>query len=297
MGWKSTNDAKVDPSGIKQYIPGLEVRVHCCRYWKLNEWEFQNLSFPFWRLYYNTIPGARIRFRGKITELTPGRAILIPPHTAFSTQLKGNPHESLSGNRIASTDELEKVEAMGMVDHLFIHFNLGTHYDHLHPAIFTFENDELALEILHQIRRGIIDQVANPSLSLTLLIYKLIAHLVTNIPENGWKEKTADVRVQKAIDYIEIHYKEVINNELLAQKAHMACNSFLRLFKQTTGLTIQQYIQKKRIEKAVIMMHDPQASIDLVSEKCGFSDRQHFSKVFKRVVKIPPAQYRKVQIM
>jgi AraC-like DNA-binding protein len=188
------------------------------------------------------------------------------------------------------------LKEMGMVDHLFIHFNLGFQYDHLYPAIFEFSVDDQTLKLLNEIRYSIIEQFTILPFSLMLQIYSLILMLVSKIPAEKWKERTTDNRVLKVIDIIDIHFKESLSNDVLSEKAAMSPNSFLRLFKASTGSTLQQYVQNKRIEKAILMMHHNQdAAIEQIAEKCGFSDRHHFSKVFKRIVKVAPAQYRKMQ--
>jgi len=296
MGWKSNNDAKVDPSGIKQQFSDIGLRLHCCRYWKLNEWEFNDLSLPFWRLYYNSIEGAKVCFKNKVVELNAEKVILIPPYTPFSTSLKPIKTESLSGNRIASVEELIGIREMGMVDHLFIHFNLGFQHDHLFPFIFEFNVDNQTQILLDEIRFSIIEMYSDLPFKLMLQIYSLILMLVSKIPEECWKEKTTDNRVLKVINFIDINFKKPLSNEIFAEKVAMSPNSFLRLFKATTGFTLKQYLQNKRIEKAILMMHHNQyAAIEQIAEECGFSDRHHFSKVFKRIVKVAPAQYRKTQ--
>jgi AraC-like DNA-binding protein len=296
MGWKSANDSKVDPSGIKQHFTDIGIKLHCCRYWKLNEWEFNDLSFPFWRLYYNSIEGAKVSFKNKVVELTADKVVIIPPYTSFSTSLKQMNTESLSGNRIALVKELGSLKEMGMVDHLFVHFNLGFQHDHLFPTIFEFNVDNQTQILLDEIRFSVIDQYSEVSFQLSLQIHSLILQMISKIPAENWKERTTDNRVLKIIDFIDNHFKEPLSNEILAEKATMSPNSFLRLFKATTGYTLQQYLQNKRIEKAILMMHHNQdAAIEQIAEKCGFSDRHHFSKVFKRIVKVAPAQYRKTQ--
>jgi AraC-like DNA-binding protein len=73
----------------------------------------------------------------------------------------------------------------------------------------------------------------------------------------------------------------------------MATNSFARLFKNIMQLTVQQYIQQKRIEKAIMLFHHSSLEIDEISGECGFYDRHHFSNVFKKQTGFAPAKYRK----
>ena len=87
-------------------------------------------------------------------------------------------------------------------------------------------------------------------------------------------------------------YAKTLMNDDLAAQAAMAPNSFLRLFRTEMGLTLQRYVQKVRIEKALMEMHNTNMSIEQIAMECGFSDRHHFSKVFKQVTGMPPGQFR-----
>lgn len=295
MGIKTSNDVKVDPSAIKQHFTNINIRIHCCRYWKLSEWEFNNLSFPFWRMYYNTIEGARITFNEEEVNLDESVVVLIPPYTPFSTSLKHSSNESLSGSLIESEIEFMQLRRSGMVDHLFIHFNLGFQYDRVAPGIYQFHTHHQLKVLLDEIRISTLVNSTNFGFRQTMQLYQLIIQLVNQIPKDKRESLKIDNRVLKVIDYIDQHYADDISNDTLGKLASMAPNSLLRLFKTSTNFTLQQFLQNKRIEKAIILMHNQGASIDQIADACGFSDRQHFSKVFKRIVSIAPAQYRKMQ--
>lgn len=287
-------DVKSDPSGIHQSFSAIGLKIHCCRYWKLAEWELNNLLFPFWRLYHNHLPGAMVIFADKKYELENDHVCLIPPKTSFSTRLKKNGTESLKGSRITSDDSLDELRARGMVDHLFIHFNLGFHPDQLIPGIYQIKADDDTLLLIDAIKAATIIDNSRFGQSISLRLHELIFRLVNKIPVRQWKNRKLDARIMKVMDYIEMHMDEKISNEKLADLTALASNSLLRLFKQHTGNTVQQYIQQKRIEKAVLLMHHHTISIDQLAERCGFSDRQHFSKVFKRISGISPAAYRRL---
>ena len=295
MGWKSIYDSKVDPSGIKQHFTGINLTIHCCRYWKLAEWDYSNLSFPFWRLYYNSIEGASIQYKLTHVELNPSKVILIPPYTSFSTSLKNSHTERLSGNRIETVEELKILPKLGMIDHLFIHFNLGFQLDHLEPGFYVFDVNEARYLEIETIRHSIINSVEHLNSQQSLQVYALIIGLLACIDQNKWTVKNHDKRVIKVIEYIGEHYAETLMNEDLAAQVAMAPNSFLRLFKTEMGLTLQRYVQKVRIEKALMEMHNSNMSIEQIAIECGFSDRHHFSKVFKQVIGMPPGRFRQLK--
>lgn len=294
MDYKSANNAKADPSAVKQHFSAINVRIHCCRYWKLSEWEFKNMSFPFWRIYYNTIEGACVYFGHKEVALSEKVIVLIPPYTSFSTSLKRWNKESLSGSHIQSLDEYHRLKTMKMVDHLFIHFNLGFQHDRVDPDIFVFEINPGLKELLDDIRMYTIYSNGHFGFNETMILHRIIYRLVCLIPDEKRIVRQVDNRILRVIEFIDLHFKKELNNDLLAREAAMATNSYLRLFKQSTGVTLQQFVQNKRIEKAITLMHNQSGSIDQIAEWCGFSDRHHFSKVFKRQVGVAPGVYRKM---
>lgn len=284
---------KYDPSDIKQTFPEINIHLHCCRYWVLKEWDCSKMAFPFWRLYYNSIGNASVNYKGITTKLTSDKILIIPPNTSYSSSLKGcsggNINESIVGKKITSLNQLND---NNISDHLFIHFNLGKSFDLLEPGVYTFSvNGKESL--LEEIKRYCIEGENQFNFPTCAVINSLILILLKEIPLNNWNISKLDNRVANAVYYIETHLEEQLSNQTLANMANMVTNSFARLFRENTGLSIQQYIKKKRIDKALILLHHSVISIDDMASQCGFSDRFHFSKVFKELMGMSPVAYRK----
>ncbi|MDA3816011.1 MAG: AraC family transcriptional regulator [Prolixibacteraceae bacterium] len=296
MGWKENRDKKADPSTIEQHFTPIQPDVHCCRYWKLNEWEYTNMSFPFWRLYHNKVPGASVFYKEQYFDLTENNIIIIPPFTSFSTSLKKKRSEAISGNRIGSFKEIESLKEQGMVDHLFIHFNLGIHYDNVVPGLYNFNINTDTKQQITDIIKTTISSVQEFELTKSLQIYALISNLIKKIEPENWKGNTSDPRILTIIEHINSNFYNQITNEYLSNIVAMAPNSLLRLFRDKMGITIHQYIKQVRINKALVEMHNHERTIDDIAYYCGFSDRHHFSKVFKQITGMPPGLYRKKKI-
>jgi AraC-like DNA-binding protein len=292
-----SNSMKVDPSDIKQSFTEINIKLHCYRYWMLSEWECANMAFPFWRLYHNTIEGASLKYRGITTGLTQDKVLIIPPDTSFSTSLKGISgdafKESIIGKRISNIEEIADLEKKGMVDHLFIHFNLGIPFDSIQPEIYEFRVDGYIAKLLDRIKENNICVSNAYDLIECATINCLILSLLSKIPKGRWESSYLDKRILKTINFIENNIKEKLTNNKLADMINMAANSFARLFKENTAISLQQYIQKRRIEKALMMLHHSIMSIEEIASECGFFDRHHFSKVFKQVMKMSPVFYKR----
>src|SRR6056297_2520759 len=78
---------KGDPSDEIQYFPQFNLQLLCCRYWWLKNWEFGELSYPYWRIYWNPVPGAVIVYNKKEIRLDEDKIIVIAPNTSYATRL------------------------------------------------------------------------------------------------------------------------------------------------------------------------------------------------------------------
>ncbi len=65
------------------------------------------------------------------------------------------------------------------------------------------------------------------------------------------------------------------------------------LFKRETGLTLTEYVTKKRMEHATELLKDTKLQIQTVAQQCGILDVNYFTKAFKKLTGKTPSEYRK----
>jgi AraC-like DNA-binding protein len=102
-------------------------------------------------------------------------------------------------------------------------------------------------------------------------------------------------RVHQVIQYIEFNYMNDLTLDRIAE--HMFINKFylVKLFKETTGLTIFEYVNKYRINKAkLLFLTDRDKSVTDVCYEVGFRQPTHFSRNFKQIVGVTPEYFRKL---
>lgn len=288
---------KGDPSNIPQLFSGLNINLLCCRFWWLKNWESRNMSFPYWRIYWNKSYGGVISFAGKTIELTPNQIILIPPYTAFLSRLRENiippSGYNLEGGRVGEDDPEEELLNEGAVLHLFIHFNLGMPYDFIAPQLFSFDAYPELRTDLEELSFSLQKNNVQLSVQSSLLIYKIIILAVSQIPKEFWNLATTDQRLLNVLREIEDHISEVLTNKRLAKVANMAINSFSRVFKEEIGIPPQHFVRERRVQKTSILLHHTSEPIEEIARLSGFCDRFHLARVFKEITTYSPAQYRK----
>lgn len=80
--------------------------------------------------------------------------------------------------------------------------------------------------------------------------------------------------------------------QYIAQAIAMSRSSLYNKLKALTGMGVNDYINKFKIERALYLLQNTNLSITEISEQAGFSYQRYFSSVFKQIHGITPSQYR-----
>lgn len=100
-------------------------------------------------------------------------------------------------------------------------------------------------------------------------------------------------KIYDLLDYLNNCYREPISGVLIEEQLGGNFDYLNRIFRQTTGKTIFQYLTEVRISHAKELLGTTSLKISQVSEKVGFSDESYFSKVFKKMTGMTPMNYMK----
>jgi two-component system response regulator YesN len=65
-----------------------------------------------------------------------------------------------------------------------------------------------------------------------------------------------------------------------------------RLFKQTTGIKLSEYIMQQKLELARRLLADKSLRIGEISTRVGFYTPSYFTRFFKRMTGTSPQEYR-----
>jgi AraC-type DNA-binding domain-containing proteins len=101
---------------------------------------------------------------------------------------------------------------------------------------------------------------------------------------------STDYRVKKAIDYISENYASNVSVKGLANMVGLNTVYFGALFKNETGILVNQYLTQTRINHAEDMLQNGECNVSEAAERCGYSDLSHFRKQFKMIKGYSPSQ-------
>ncbi|WP_170132998.1 AraC family transcriptional regulator [Saliterribacillus persicus] len=99
--------------------------------------------------------------------------------------------------------------------------------------------------------------------------------------------------MNEIFSYIDHSLRGNISLNLLAKKAHVSPAHFSRVFKETTGMGLTVYINKKRTYKAKELLRETDYPVSHIAELSDFDSTPHFYRTFKKLVGTTPADYRK----
>lgn len=98
--------------------------------------------------------------------------------------------------------------------------------------------------------------------------------------------------IPSVIRYINEHFTEQINLDLLSERFYITKFYLLRRFKEYTNSTIYDYVLEKRISLARRLIRQG-ASAASAGEQCGFSDYSSFYRAFCAKTKLSPSAFKK----
>ena len=102
-----------------------------------------------------------------------------------------------------------------------------------------------------------------------------------------------DRRVELAITEIESDLARAWDVVQLAALVHLSPSRFRHVFKDETGVSINQYLRERRLERAELLLRTTFLAVKKVTMEVGLSSTSHFVRYFKQKYGVTPSAHRK----
>lgn len=99
--------------------------------------------------------------------------------------------------------------------------------------------------------------------------------------------------IQRAVNYINSNLSENLSVKTIEKNANVSKSVLYKKFHEEFGCTLSEFINRRRIDTAKLLLKKNELSIEEISQRLGYSNASYFGKIFKKNEGISPLKYRK----
>ena len=180
----------------------------------------------------------------------------------------------------------------------YVHFN-GTqamdyykYITHLHSSV-VMDGIEAGENMIDRIIET--TQTHGPERICSDFIYRYLLGLIA-LAEGKSETHTDSFDVREALAFIAENYRSDIDVSAIAEMFHLSRSHFSVAFKEQTGFSPYNYILNYRLTAAKRMLQTTEHTVEYISYDCGFTSPSSFIRAFKRIVGMPPTEFRQTEI-
>lgn len=167
-----------------------------------------------------------------------------------------------------------------------VHFNI-LNCDSSAPCLIKVDSDECN-RVFSEIYNLWTEKKKGYKYKCTAVLNEYLSEIVVgdNYSEDYYK-------LQNSVEYIKNNLSQKITVGELAKLSNLCESQYRKLFKKEFSMSPINYINKMRINSAVIKLSSGNYSMSQIAELCGFSEQKYFNKIFKEHTGKSPSQYKK----
>ena len=292
---------------LKKILDKLDIDILNIEYYSAGrEWNYRNVNNPYSRIYLVTEGFGTIKHHGQTFELHPGNLYLIPCFTKVDMFCP----DSFRHYYIHFTTRIET--GLDILSIFHCHYQAEARHHNIGASVFErllelnpnrelFEYDArkpIYQKVLDRTRQ--LDQNKPPQnlLETNALLRILLSAFFSNYDHpQTYNTLHGLSRFQHVLEYIRENLNQPLTIQVLSDIAKLNPTYFSNLFSQYMGLSPIQYINKRRIEEAQLLLLSTDQTLYQIARQVGFSDEYYFSRVFKKTIGIAPDHYRKQDIL
>ena len=130
---------------------------------------------------------------------------------------------------------------------------------------------------------------------LKMILSLLVGHYASyaGTVEVFYRQERALDRIRPLFRFLEQNCGNSIQIRQAARVCGMSESHFMSVFKEVSGLSFLKYLNQYRVERAQAMLTHTEESMKNICQDVGFCDQSYFGAVFRKIVGVTPAEYRR----
>lgn len=263
-------------------------------------WCFKEVISPFSRIYLITEGEGWVYHNNHEYHLTPGKLFFIPKFTFHSYKCKesmGHYYFCFLDEMAAGADMYDLLRFNYLTDActedlmLFEKLNqLNPDRKILNPDPVVYDNKESLHSFLH---RNLEQKIAE-SFETQGIMLQLISRFINDDQTMNETSRNQKKQLNKVTYFIDQNLDKKITLDDLANQICLSADYFSKIFNEIMGIRPMEYVSRKRIERAQMLLITTNLSISQIAEKVGIYNNSYFSTLFKKYTLSTPETYKKL---
>ena len=151
----------------------------------------------------------------------------------------------------------------------------------------------LVMAIAEDLKEGCpTGRIFGESIANTIAAYTARRYATSNCRFREYRDGLATSCLRRVLDYIDANLERDLGVAEISQIALISPYYFGKLFKQSTGETIHQYVLDQRIRKAQSLLATSNITLVEIAATVGLANQSHFTTAFKKKMGVTPGHYR-----
>ena len=258
-----------EEAGLPMYVLGAGARDQ--------EFHFiREEGYPNHQIIYCVRGKGVLKLDGETYDITAGTGFFLP---------QGKPHEYYPTEEIWETHWV--TFAGNEVDNILGFIKLDN------ARVFTIHDinqlDAIFKKMLYLMKTNY--YYCGIQCSVLLYQFFMELHRVVNL-QNGSQDSQKLNQLAPVMEYIDKNYKNDITLVELADLVDLSPQYLCRLFKECLSIRPFEYLARKRVQQAKILLLEGKWNINEIASMVGYNDCSYFCAVFKRHEMLSPAEFR-----